>query len=103
MAGCNKNLPPDFDSKLKNSEGASQYNIDFYVSAEISNDPVQKTTWKFTVGDEKNYGAYKNTALQQGEDYIVFQRALTNKSSLAESRVKDYCHFAHNMVGSNTL
>ena len=78
VADCKKNLPTDFDSKLKNSEGASQYNIDFYVSAEISNDPVQKTTWKFTVGDEKNYGAYKNTALQQGEDYIVFQRALTN-------------------------
>ena len=78
MADCSKNLPPDFDSKLKNSEGASQYNIDFYISAEISNDPVHEKTWKFTVGDEKNYGAYKNTALQQEEDYIVFQRALTN-------------------------
>ena len=77
VADGNENLPPDFDSKLKNSEGASQYNIDFYVSAEISNDPVHETTWKFTVGDEKNYGAYKNTALQQGEDYIFFQRALT--------------------------
>ena len=78
VADCNKNLSPDFDSKLKNSEDASQYNIDFYVSAEISNDPVHEKTWKFAVGDEKSYGAYKNTALQQGEDYIVFQRALTN-------------------------
>lgn len=78
MADGTKNLPPDFDSKLKNSEGASQYSIDFYVSAEISNDPVHEKTWKFIVGDEKNYGAYKNTALQQGEDYIVFQRALTD-------------------------
>ena len=78
MADGTENLPPDFDSKLKNLEGASQYNIDFYVSAEISNDPVHETTWKFTVGDEKNYGAYKNTALQQGDDYIFFQRALTN-------------------------
>ena len=78
MADGTENLPRDFDSKLQNSEGASQYNIDFYVSAEISNDPVHETTWKFIVGDEKNYGAYKNTALQQGEDYIVFQRALTN-------------------------
>ena len=78
MADGNGNLPLDFDSKLKNSEGASQSNIYFYVCAEISNDPVYETTWKFTVGDEKNYGAYKNTALQQGEGYIVFQRALTN-------------------------
>ena len=78
MADGNETLPPDFDSKLKNSEEASQSNIDFYISAEISNDPVQETTWEFTVGDEKNYKAYKNTALQQGEDYIVFQRALTN-------------------------
>ena len=77
MADSNENLPPDFDSKLKNSEGASQSNIYFYISAEISNDPVYETTWKFIVGDEKNYGSYKNTALQQGEDYIVFQRALT--------------------------
>ena len=77
MADSNENLPPDFDSKLKNSEGASQSNIDFYISAEISNHPVYETTWKFTVGDGKNYGSYKNTALQQGEDYIVFQRALT--------------------------
>ena len=76
VADCNKNLPPDFDSKLKNSEGDSQYNIDFYVSAEISNDPVHEKTWTFIAGDEKNYGAYKNAALQQGEDYIVFQRAL---------------------------
>ena len=78
MADGNETLPPDFDSKLKNSEEASQSNIDFYISAEISNDPVQETTWEFTVGDEKNYKTYKNTALQQGEDYVVFQRALTN-------------------------
>ena len=78
MADGNETLPPDFDSKLKNSEEASQSNIDFYISAEISNDPVQETTWEFTVGDEKNYKTYKNTALQQEEDYIVFQRALTN-------------------------
>ena len=78
VADGNENLPPDFDSKLKNPEGASQSNIDFYISAEIRNDPVQKTTWEFTVGDEENHEGYKNTALQQGEDYIVFQRALTN-------------------------
>lgn len=78
MVDGNETLPPDFDSKLKNSEEASQSNMDFYISAKISNDPVQKTTWDFTIGDEKIYGAYKNTALQRGEDYIVFQRALTN-------------------------
>ena len=87
MADSNENLPPDFDSKLKNSEGASQSNIDFYISAELSNHPVYETTWKFTVGDEKNYGSYKNTALQQGEDYIVFQRALTDDKAESVSLV----------------
>ena len=78
MADGNETLPPDFDSKLKNSDGALQSDIDFYISAEIRNVPVQKTTWEFTIGDEENHEGYKNTALQQGEDYIVFQRALTN-------------------------
>ena len=88
MADGNETLPPDFDSELKNSEGASQSNMDFYVSAEISNNPVHQTTWKFTVGDEKNYGAYKNTALQQGENYIVFQRALTDDRTEKVNLVK---------------
>ena len=78
VADGNETLPPDFDSKLKNSDGALQSDIDFYISAEIRNVPVQKTTWEFTIGDEENHEGYKNTALQQGEDYIVFQRALTN-------------------------
>ena len=88
VADGNETLPPDFDSELKNSEGASQSNMDFYVSAEISNNPVHQTTWKFTVGDEKNYGAYKNTALQQGENYIVFQRALTDDRTEKVNLVK---------------
>ena len=87
VADGNETLPPDFDSKLKNSEGALQSNIDFYISAEIRNDPVQKTTWEFTVGDEENHEGYKNTALQQGKDYIVFQRALTNDGTEKASLV----------------
>lgn len=78
MADGNENLPPDYDSKLKDYEEASQSNVDFYISAELSNEPVYNTAWEFTVGDGKNYGVYKNTVLQQGEVYIVFQRALTD-------------------------
>ncbi|KAM7435782.1 Protein sidekick-1 [Porites harrisoni] len=78
VTGGNEKLPPDYDFKLKDSQGASQSNLDFYICAKISNNPVHETTWKFTVGDEMNYGTYKNTALQRGKDYIVFQRALTD-------------------------
>ena len=92
MADGNENLPPDYDFKLRDSEEASQSNVDFYISAELSNDPVYETAWKFTVGDEKKYGLYKNTVLQKGEEYIVFQRALTDdkieRVSLAELKVQ---------------
>lgn len=87
VAGGNEKLSPDYDSKLKDSEGASQSNLDFYISAEISNNPVHATTWKFAVGDERNYGTYKNAALQRGEDYIVFQRALTDDKAESVSLV----------------
>ena len=87
VASGNEKLPPDYDSKLKDSKGASQSNLHFYICAEISNNPVHETTWKFTVGDEMNYGTYKNTALQRGKDYIVFQRALTDDKAESVSLV----------------
>ena len=92
MADGNETLPFDYDSKLKDSEEASQSNVDFYISAELSNNPVYEAAWEFTVGDGEKYGDYKNSVLQQGEVYIVFQRALTNdqieKVSLAELKVQ---------------
>ena len=92
MTDGNEKLPSDYDSKLKDSEEALQSNVDFYISAELSNDPVYETAWNFTVGDGKKYGLYKNTVLQKGEEYIVFQRALTDDKiesvSLAELKVQ---------------
>lgn len=108
MADGNENLPSDYDSKLKDSEEASQSNVNFYISAELSNNPVYSTAWEFTVGDGEIYGVYKNTVLQQGEVYIVFQRALTDdqieKVSLAELKVQSNtdCQFDNIIVGFNT-
>ena len=65
-------LPNDYDSKLKDNA-----NIDFYIAAEIGNNPVHEKSWKFYVGDDKKYGAYVNKRLERGADYVVYQRAVT--------------------------
>ncbi|KAL9950689.1 hypothetical protein ACROYT_G043228 [Oculina patagonica] len=68
-------LPNDFDSKLKNS--ANRDNLNFYIAAEIANNPVREESWKFTVGDDKKYEDYANKGLERGEKYIIYQRAVT--------------------------
>ena len=69
-------LPSDYNSQLKD-EG------NFYVAAEIENDPVYGESWKFTVGDGKSYGTYVNKELTGREDYIVYQRAITNHKNVS--------------------
>ena len=56
----------------------------FYVAAELKNNPVHEKSWKFTVGDGKSYGAFVNNELTRGEDYIVYQRALTDYNSVSK-------------------
>ena len=48
------------------------------------NNPVQEKSWKFTVGDGKSYGAFVNNELTRGENYIVYQRALTDYNSASK-------------------
>ena len=72
-----EDLPIDFASKMKDSNSVETGNLNFYVAAEIENFPGNEMSWEFSVGDGKTYGAYRNKELQIGEDYIVYQRAMT--------------------------
>ena len=72
-----EDLPIDFASKIKDSNNSEIGNLNFYVAAEIKNTPGNEVSWEFSVGDGKTYGAYRNKELQIGEDYIVYQRAMT--------------------------
>ena len=71
-------------SKLKDANSASESNLNFYIAAEINNDPVHERPWEFTVGDNKNIGAYVNSALQKGQVYIVYQRAITPANNVSK-------------------
>ena len=77
-------LPDDYDSKLKDANNAIKDNLNFYIAAELLNDPVYENSWEFTIGDDKTYGAYVNKGLERGEEYIVFQRALTYGKSVSK-------------------
>ena len=78
-------LPVDYGSKLKDVNGAKNDNLNFYVAAEIENDPVHEQSWKFTVGDGKSYGIYTNEGLKGGESYIVYQRAITRENNVSKT------------------
>ena len=72
-----EDLPIDFASKIQDSNNSEKGNLNFYVAAELKNIPGNEMSWEFSVGDGKTYGAYRNKELQIGEDYIVYQRAMT--------------------------
>ena len=72
-----EDLPIDFASKMKDSNSVETGNLNFYVAAETENFPGNEMSWEFSVGDGKTYGAYRNKELKIGEDYIVYQRAMT--------------------------
>ena len=76
-----EDLPVDYDDKLKD---ASQTKLHFYIAAEINNMPLNEAPWKFTVGDSRDSVAYSNRELERGHEYIVYQRAITRKSSVSK-------------------
>ena len=88
VANGAKELPADFDSRLKNVNDA--YKDNFYVAAEIENDPVHGESWQFTVGDDKTYGGYMNKELEREEEYIVYQRAVTHDNKVSLNKGKKY-------------
>jgi len=78
-------LPDDYDSKLKDSNNANKENLNFYIAAEIQYNTVYQKSWEFTVGDGKTYEGFVNKALEGGEEYVVFQRAVTRDNSVSKS------------------
>ncbi|XP_027042748.1 receptor-type tyrosine-protein phosphatase epsilon-like [Pocillopora damicornis] len=68
-------LPTDYKSQL---DGSNKDGLTFYVAAEIENSPLYEKPWKFTVGDGNSYGPFVNKELKRGDNYIVYQRAITN-------------------------
>jgi len=58
--------------------------LNFYIAAEILNDPVYEESWKFNVGDDNMYGSFVNKELEKGEDYVVFQRAVTHDNGVSK-------------------
>ncbi|XP_066015608.1 receptor-type tyrosine-protein phosphatase F isoform X2 [Pocillopora verrucosa] len=72
-----KELPDNYDSKLKAASDAKKENMNFYIAAEIENDPLLSKPQKFTVGDGHKTKEFVNEELEKGENYIVYERALT--------------------------
>lgn len=79
-----KDLPDDYDSKLKDASDTDKGNLNFYIAAEILNVPVYEESWKFTIGDDKTYRAYVNKGLERGEDYVFYQRAVTHDNDVSK-------------------
>ena len=79
-----EHLPDDYDSKLKDSNNANKNNLNFYVTAEVLNVPVYEKSWEFTVGDDTMHGGFVNKPLEKGEEYIIFQRALTRDKDVSK-------------------
>ena len=81
VTDCAEELPDDYDSKLK--DNANKDNLNFYIAAEIENNPVHDKSWEFTVGDYQKYGKYANKELERGQKYVVYQRAVTRDEDVS--------------------
>ena len=76
-------LPTDYKSQL---DGSNKDELSFYVAAEIENSPLYEKSWKFTVGDGNSYGPFVNKELKRGDDYVVYQRAITVGNGVSNFR-----------------
>ena len=79
-----KELPDDYDSQLTDANETDKDKVKFYIAAEIRNDPVYEESWKFTIGDDTTHGGFVNKALERGEEYIIFQRAMTRVEDVSK-------------------
>ena len=77
-------LPDNYDSQLKAASDAKNDDVNFYIAAEIENFPVLNESWKFSVGDSKKTGNYVNKELEKGQNYIVYERALTKTTKVCK-------------------
>ena len=76
-------LPDGYDSKLKDASNTDEENLNFYIAAEIGNDPVYEKSWEFTVGDGTTHGGFVNKPLERGKEYVIFQRAVTQDNDVS--------------------
>ena len=76
-------LPTDYKSQLN---GSKKDRLSFYVAAEIENSPAYERSWKFTIGDGNSYGRFVNKELKRGDDYVVYQRAITVGNGVSNFR-----------------
>ena len=74
-------LPNNYDSKLKAASDAKKENVNFYIAAEIENFNKPQ---KFTVGDGNKTKKFVNEELDKGENYIVYERALTKAETVCK-------------------
>ena len=79
-----EHLPDNYDSKLTDSNNANKDNLNFYITAEIQNDPVYGKSWEFSVGDGTTYGGFVNKPLEKGEEYVIFQRSVTQDKDVSK-------------------
>ena len=77
-------LPNNYDSKLKAASDAKKENVNFYIAAEIDNFPLINKPQKFTVGDGNRTKEFVNEELEKGENYIVYERALTKAGKVCK-------------------
>ena len=82
-------LPDDYAQRLN---GASPEKLNFYIAAEIENDPVYNASWEFIVGNEQENEKFINKKLDKGEEYMVYQRAISRDNSVSRSSYKQASH-----------
>ena len=91
-----KELPDNYDSKLKAVSDAKKENVNFYIAAEIENDPLLSKPQKFTVGDGHKTKEFVNEELEKGENYIVYERALTKAEKVCKLLISKILLFFYN-------
>ena len=79
-----KQLPDNYDSRLKDAINANKENLNFYIAAEMPNVPVFEESWNFTIGDDIMHGGFVNQALKTSEEYVIFQRAVTRVKGVSK-------------------
>ena len=67
--------------------------MNFYIAAEIENVPLLSKPQKFTVGDGSKTKKFMNEELEKGENYIVYERALTKAEKVCKLLISKILFF----------
>ena len=58
--------------------------MDYYITAEIILEPVNRLFKIFTLGDGSRYGSYVNAALEKEKTYKVYERAISRTKAVCK-------------------